>query len=151
VSRGFWGWGAMAQQVCVVLSAAEREQLAAIPQPAARTWGRARIVLALADRPSVQQVAQRIGVSRPTVWRWQQRFAESLVGIISTVCRDQAFPPAGSSGAIEPRFGHHRRVRYPARNQDINAHSGAVEVLHHDRAKRPECRLGGPIGRGARR
>jgi len=21
-------------------------------------------------------VAQRIGVSRPTVWRWQQRFAE---------------------------------------------------------------------------
>jgi DDE family transposase/Homeodomain-like domain-containing protein len=36
---------------------------------------RARIVLASADRGSAQQVAQSIGVSRPTVWRWQQRFA----------------------------------------------------------------------------
>src|ERR1700746_2225820 len=38
---------------------------------------RARIVLASADRHSAQRVAQSIGVSRPTVWRWQQRFAES--------------------------------------------------------------------------
>jgi transposase len=36
-------------------------------------------VLASADRHSAQQVAQRIGVSRPTVWRWQQSFAESAV------------------------------------------------------------------------
>jgi hypothetical protein len=26
-----------------------------------------------------QHTAQRIGVSRPTVWRWQQRFAEAGV------------------------------------------------------------------------
>ena len=72
----------MAQQVCVVLSAAEREQLAAIVADRNRPRKhveRARIVLASADRHSAQQVAQRIGVSRPTVWRWQQRFAESGV------------------------------------------------------------------------
>jgi hypothetical protein len=38
---------------------------------------RAQIVLASADWHPAQQVAQSIGVSRPTVWRWQQRFAES--------------------------------------------------------------------------
>jgi transposase len=72
----------MGQQVCVVLSAAEREQLAAIVADRNRPRKhveRARIVLASADRHSAQQVAQRIGVSRPTVWRWQQRFAESGV------------------------------------------------------------------------
>jgi transposase len=73
-----WGMGAMAQQVCVVLSTAEREQLAAIVADRNRRRKhveRAGIVLASADRHSAQQVAQRISVSRPTVWRWQQRFA----------------------------------------------------------------------------
>src|SRR6201993_4106321 len=71
--------GAMAQQVCVVVSAAEHAQLAAIAADRNRPrkhGERARIVLASADRPSAQQVAQSIGISRPTVWRWQQRFAE---------------------------------------------------------------------------
>lgn len=64
------GMGAMAQQVCVVLSAAQREQLSAIAANRNRPGKhveRARIVLASADRHSAQQVAQR--VSRPTVWR----------------------------------------------------------------------------------
>src|SRR6516162_6616997 len=72
----------MAQQVCVVLSAGEREQLTAIAADRNRPRkhvDRARIVLASADRQSAQRVAQSIGVSRPTVWRWQQRFAESGV------------------------------------------------------------------------
>jgi len=70
----------MAQTVCVVLSTVEREQLAAIAADRNRPRKhveRARIVLASADRHSAQQVAQRVGVSRPTVWRWQQRFAEA--------------------------------------------------------------------------
>jgi len=37
---------------------------------------RARIVLLSADRLSVLEVARRDGISRPRVWRWQQRFAE---------------------------------------------------------------------------
>jgi transposase len=72
----------MAQQVCVVLSAAARAQLAAIAADRNRPGKhieRARIVLASADRQSTQQIAQGIGVSRPTVWRWQQRFTESGV------------------------------------------------------------------------
>ena len=67
----------MAQRVCMVLSAAEREQLAAIAADRNRPRRhieRAQIILASADRHRVQQVAHSIGVSRPTVWRWQQRF-----------------------------------------------------------------------------
>ena len=76
------GMGAMAQRVCVVLSATEHEQLAAIAADRNRPRKhveRARIVLASAERHSAQRVAQSVGVSRPTVWRWQQRFAESGV------------------------------------------------------------------------
>jgi len=69
--------GATAERVFVVLSAAEREQLAAIVADRnhpRKQVERTRIVLASAER-----VAQSIGVSRLTVWRWQQRFAESGV------------------------------------------------------------------------
>jgi hypothetical protein len=62
----------MAQQVCVVLSTAEREQLAAIAADRNRPRKhveRARIVLASADRALAQRIAQSVGVSRPTVWR----------------------------------------------------------------------------------
>jgi transposase len=72
----------MAQQVWVVLSSVEREQRIAIATDRIRSRKhveRARIVLASAKRHPSQRVAQSIGVSRPTVWRWQQRFAESGV------------------------------------------------------------------------
>src|SRR6202007_1615305 len=96
--------GAMAQQVCVVLSAAEREQLAAIVADRNRPrkhLERARIVLASADRHAAQRVAQSVGVSRPTVWRWQQRFAESGVeGLLRDRTRKPGKTPiAGETAA----------------------------------------------------
>src|SRR5262249_29746048 len=88
---------AMAQQVCVVLSAAEREQLAAIAADRNRPCKhveRARIVLASADRHAAQRVAQSIGISRPTVWRWQQRLAESgVAGLRRDKPRKPGKPP----------------------------------------------------------
>src|SRR5262252_7615180 len=85
--------GVMAQQVCVVLSSAEREQLAAIAADRNRPRkhvDRARIVLASADRYPAQWVAQHVGIARPTVWRWQQRFAElGVEGLL----RDQTRKP----------------------------------------------------------
>jgi len=69
----------MAQRVCVILSAADRERLQAIIGD--RNWPRkhierARIVVASAEREPAQRIAAGVGVSRPTVWRWQQRYAE---------------------------------------------------------------------------
>jgi DNA invertase Pin-like site-specific DNA recombinase len=65
----------MAQSVCVILNTVERERLATILGDRNRPRKhveRAGIVLASADRGSAQRVAQNIGVSRTTVWRWQQ-------------------------------------------------------------------------------
>ncbi|MBV8573962.1 MAG: helix-turn-helix domain-containing protein, partial [Acetobacteraceae bacterium] len=70
----------MAQRVCVVVNAADCERLAAIVADRNRPRKhveRVRIVLASTDRGSTQTVARTVGVSRPTVWRWQQRFAET--------------------------------------------------------------------------
>src|SRR5215472_18267741 len=96
------GWGtAMAQTVCVVVSAAEGEQLAAIAADRNRPRKhveRARLVLASADRHTAQQVAQITGVSRPTVWRWQQRFAESGV---EGLLRDRTRKPGKAPIAAE--------------------------------------------------
>ena len=69
----------MAQTVCVIVSASDKERLEAIV--ADRNWPqkhveRARVVLASAGGGPVQRVAALLGVSRPMVWRWQQRFAE---------------------------------------------------------------------------
>ena len=91
----------MAQQVCVVLSAGEREQLTAIAADRNRPRthvDRAVIVLASADRQSAQRVAQSVGVSRPTVWRWQQRFAESGV---EGLLRDKTRKPGKAPVAAE--------------------------------------------------
>src|SRR5205814_10467741 len=90
----------MAQQVCVVLSAAERERLAAIAADRNRPRKhveRAHIVLASADRHSARR-AQSIGVSRPTVSRWQQRFAESGV---EGLLRDKTRKPGKAPLAAE--------------------------------------------------
>jgi transposase len=117
----------MAQQVCVVLSAAERKQLAAIAadrnQPRKHA-DRVRIVLASADRHSAQRVAQSIGVSRPTVWRWQQRFAESgLEGLLRDKTRKPGKAPIAAETtaqvvALTPAFAGagsapNRRTRRP--------------------------------------
>src|SRR5215469_13264112 len=83
----------MAQTVCVIVSAADRERLQAIigdrNQPR-KHMERARIVLASAEREPAQRVAARVGVSRPTVWRWQQRYAE--VGV-EGLLRDKTRKP----------------------------------------------------------
>jgi transposase-like protein len=51
---------------------------------------RARIVLLSDTRLPVQEVARQVGVSRPMMWRWQQRFAEEgLNGLL----RDKTRPP----------------------------------------------------------
>jgi len=46
---------------------------------------RAQIILLSAERLPVLEIANRIGISRPMVWRWQQRFAEQgIEGLLRT-------------------------------------------------------------------
>ena len=72
----------MAQTVNPVVNSADRARLAAVVEDRNRPQKhvqRARIILLSAERLSVLEVAARSGASRPSVWRWQQRFAEEGV------------------------------------------------------------------------
>jgi transposase len=87
----------MAQTVCVIVSASDRGRLEAIasdrnrPQKHAE---RARVVLASLAGDPLQRVAARLGVSRPMIWRWQQRFAEAGVdGLLRDKTRKPGKPP----------------------------------------------------------
>jgi transposase len=72
----------MAQTVCILLFPEDRARLAAIigyRNSAQKHVQRAQIILHSAEMRSVLDVARRSGVSRPAVWRWQQRYAEQGV------------------------------------------------------------------------
>ncbi len=59
-------------------------------------------MLASADRGPAQHAAQRIGVSRPTVWRWQQCFAEAGVeGLLRDKTRKPGKPPIAADKAAQ--------------------------------------------------
>jgi transposase len=87
----------MAQIVCLLVSVADRARLAAIVADRNRPQkhvARARIILHSAERLDVAEVARRSGISRPAVWRWQQRFAEAGVdGLLRDKTRKPGKPP----------------------------------------------------------
>ena len=87
----------MSQTVCVIVSASDRERLAAVASDRNRQRKhveRAEVVLASAAGRPVQRIAEQIGVSRPMVWRWQQRFAEVGVnGLLRDKTRKPGKPP----------------------------------------------------------
>jgi hypothetical protein len=93
----------MAQSLCPVVSADDRARLEAIVADRNRPQkhvARARIVLLSADRLDVAGVARRAGISRPAVWRWQQRFAEAgIEGLLRDKTRTPGKPPLGEAVA----------------------------------------------------
>src|SRR5713101_1278959 len=97
--------GLMAHTVCVIVSAVDRERLEAIVvdrNQRQKYVERARIVLTSADRGPAQRIAQGIGLSRPTVWRWQQRFAEAGVeGLLRDKTRKPGKAPIAADKAAQ--------------------------------------------------
>ncbi|MGI9452869.1 MAG: helix-turn-helix domain-containing protein, partial [Geminicoccaceae bacterium] len=83
----------MAQTVSILLCGDDRTRLEAIVADRNRRHKhvqRAQIVLLSAARQSVAAIAQTVGVSRPSVWRWRQRFAEDGV---AGLLKDRYRPP----------------------------------------------------------
>jgi hypothetical protein len=117
----------MVQQVCVVVSATERESSwprRGRPNRPRKHIKPTRIVLASADRHSAQRVAQSIGISRPTVWRWQQRFAESGV---EGLLRDKTRKP-GKSRPLRKR-----QRKWPSQGAGLAGAPSALDLpLHSD-------------------
>ena len=93
----------MAQIVNVILSTEDRERLLAIASDRSRPLKhvqRARIILLSAERLPVLQVADQAGVSRPAVWRWQQRYGEEGIdGLLRDKTREPGRSPL-SAGVV---------------------------------------------------
>src|SRR3954462_10901867 len=87
----------MAQTVNILVRADDRAALTAILDDRNRPQKhvqRARIVLLSADRLSVVEGARQTDMSRPAVWRWQQRFAEEGVdGLLRDKTRKRGRTP----------------------------------------------------------
>ncbi len=89
----------MAQTVSLLLSGEDRTGLHGIVEDRRRPVKhvqRAKIILLSAERLPVLEIAKRVGVSRPMVWRWQQRYAEeSLEGLLRVNRRGIGTPLVG--------------------------------------------------------
>src|ERR1700746_884361 len=87
----------MREGISIEVSAADREQLAAVVadrnSPQKHVW-RARIILATAKGCGTAEIMRRAGVSKPCVWRWQERFMrEGVAGLLREKTRKPGLPP----------------------------------------------------------
>ena len=87
----------MARTVSLLLSAQHSADLQGVIEDRGRPVKhvqRAQIILLSAERLPVLKIAKRVGVSRPMVWRWQQRFAEEgIEGLLRDKTRPPGIPP----------------------------------------------------------
>ena len=87
----------MARTVSLLLSAQHSADLQGVIEDRGRPVKhvqRAQIILLSAERLPVLEIAKRVGVSRPMVWRWQQRFAEEgIEGLLRDKTRPPGIPP----------------------------------------------------------
>jgi transposase len=85
----------------IEVSAADRARLEAVVadrnSPQKHVW-RARIILATADGLGTGEVMRRAGVSKPCVWRWQERFMrEGVAGLLRDKSRRPGKAPLGEA------------------------------------------------------
>src|ERR1700746_2522505 len=87
----------MREGISIGVSAADRERLAAVVADRnsrqKHVW-RARIILATAEGCGTAEIMRRAGVSKPCVWRWQERFMhEGIAGLLCDKTRKPGLPP----------------------------------------------------------
>ncbi|HEX8374545.1 MAG TPA: IS630 family transposase, partial [Geminicoccaceae bacterium] len=85
----------------IEVSAADRGRLEAVVADRnslqKHAW-RARIILATADGLGTNEVMRRAGVSKPSVWRWQERFMrEGVAGLLRDKSRKPGKAPLGEA------------------------------------------------------
>src|SRR5919108_1606803 len=87
----------MREGISIEVSAADRERLAAVVadrnSPQKHVW-RARIILVTAEGCGTAEIMRRAGVSKPCVWRWQERFMrEGVAGLLRDKTRKPGRAP----------------------------------------------------------
>ena len=91
--------------ICLYVSPANRKRLQAIiaDRNSPRKWvWRCEIVLATADGLGTNAVMRRTKKSKPTVWRWQERYMEAGVdGLLADKTRPSRVPPLDAKVKLE--------------------------------------------------
>ena len=109
----------MARTVSLLLSAQHSADLQGVIEDRGRPVKhvqRAQVILLSAGRLPVLEIAKRVGISRPMVWRWQQRFAEEgIEGECQRSC-------------VRGGFSHHALM-----NLSSNMMANWVLASHHSR------------------
>ena len=87
------------------VGAADRARLAAIVadrnRPQKHVW-RAKVVLLSADRLGTFEIMRQTGLSKPSVWRWQERYIEAGVdGLLRDRTRPSRVPPLDQDKVAE--------------------------------------------------
>ena len=130
--------------ICLYLGPADRAQLEALVTdrntPRKLVW-RAEIVLATADGYGTFEIMRRANTSKPTVWRWQERYLdEGVAGLKRDKTRPSRVPPL-------PR---ETRLKVIAKTvQETPAQRHPLEPLDHGRGHGHLAVERGPhMGRG---
>lgn len=89
--------GMRRDDICLYLGPADRSELQGLitnrNTPRKLVW-RAEIVLATADGQGTFGIMRRTGMSKPTVWRWQERYIdEGVAGLRRDKTRPSRIPP----------------------------------------------------------
>ena len=83
--------------ICLYLGPADRAELHALitnPNTSRKLVWRAEIILATADGHGTFEIMRRARTSKPTVWRWQQRYLdEGVAGLKRDKTRPSRVPP----------------------------------------------------------
>jgi transposase len=87
----------MREGISIEVSAADRDRLERVVadrnSPQKHVW-RARIILASDEGCGTAEIMRRAGVSKPSVWRWQQRFMEAGIdGLLRDKTRKPGLAP----------------------------------------------------------
>jgi transposase len=90
-------WGMRRDDICLYLGPADRAELQALisnRNTARKLVWRAEVVLATADGHGTFEIMRRAKTSKPTVWRWQQRYLEEgVAGLKRDKTRPSRVPP----------------------------------------------------------
>ena len=98
-------YAGMRDNICIYVCPADRarlERLVANRNTPRKVAWRAEIVLATADGLGTMAIMRRTGKSKPTVWRWQERFVEAGVdGLLRDKTRPARKKPLASEVKLE--------------------------------------------------
>jgi transposase len=124
----------MKTDICIWVSPGDRSRLERLVSdrntPQKHVW-RARIVLLSGERLGTMAIMRQVGKSKPTVWRWRERFLEEGVeGLLRDRDRGSGRPPLGERVMALVLTKTMRETPPNATHWSVRAMARAVGISH---------------------